>query len=80
MYSLYSAILAQHFRQLTPVRCAEQTIAQLNQQIFDFSIAEVGDRSFEVKRQVDADSLPCQTNLSDGAIERFLFAPHSKNF
>lgn len=29
MYSLYDSLLAQHSRQLTPVRCAEQTIAQL---------------------------------------------------
>ncbi|HYO63189.1 MAG TPA: sensor domain-containing diguanylate cyclase [Pyrinomonadaceae bacterium] len=30
MLSLYSALLTQHPRQLTPVRCAEQTIAQLH--------------------------------------------------
>lgn len=30
MHSLYHALLAQHARQLTPVRCAEQTIAQLH--------------------------------------------------
>lgn len=30
MHSLYNALLAQHARQLTPVRCAEQTIAQLH--------------------------------------------------
>jgi len=30
MYSLFSSLLAQHSRQLTPVRCAEQTIAQLH--------------------------------------------------
>ncbi|MGA9994741.1 MAG: sensor domain-containing diguanylate cyclase, partial [Pyrinomonadaceae bacterium] len=30
MHSLYNALLAQHSRQLTPVRCAEQTIAQLH--------------------------------------------------
>src|SRR5213075_2258981 len=30
MLSLYQALLAQHARQLTPVRCAEQTIAQLH--------------------------------------------------
>ncbi|MCA1616693.1 MAG: sensor domain-containing diguanylate cyclase [Acidobacteria bacterium] len=30
MLSLYQTILAQHPRQLTPVRCAEQTIAQLH--------------------------------------------------
>jgi diguanylate cyclase (GGDEF)-like protein len=30
MYSLYQALLTQHSRQLTPVRCAEQTIAQLH--------------------------------------------------
>src|SRR5258706_12670096 len=30
MYSLFNALVAQHARQLTPVRCAEQTIAQLH--------------------------------------------------
>ena len=30
MHSLYNALLAQHSKQLTPVRCAEQTIAQLH--------------------------------------------------
>ena len=29
MYSLYDSLLAQHSRQLTPVRCAESTISQL---------------------------------------------------
>src|SRR2546428_9069882 len=35
MYSLYRAILDQHSRQLTPVRCAEQTIAQLHRYFED---------------------------------------------
>src|ERR687894_3188132 len=35
MLSLYNALLAQHPRQLTPVRCAEQTIAQLHRYFED---------------------------------------------
>ncbi len=35
MLSLYHALLAQHARQLTPVRCAEQTIAQLHRYFED---------------------------------------------
>jgi diguanylate cyclase (GGDEF)-like protein len=35
MYSLFDALVAQHARQLTPVRCAEQTIAQLHQYFED---------------------------------------------
>src|SRR5919202_893772 len=35
MLSLYSALLAQHARQLTPVRCAEQTVAQLQRYFED---------------------------------------------
>src|SRR5919112_665626 len=35
MYSLYQALLTQHARQLTPVRCAEQTIAQLHRYFED---------------------------------------------
>ena len=35
MDSLYQALLTQHSRQLTPVRCAEQTIAQLHRYFED---------------------------------------------
>lgn len=35
MYSLYHSLLAQHSRQLTPVRCAESTIAQLHRYFED---------------------------------------------
>ncbi|MGI8732280.1 MAG: sensor domain-containing diguanylate cyclase [Pyrinomonadaceae bacterium] len=35
MYSLYDSLLAQHSRQLTPVRCAESTIAQLHRYFED---------------------------------------------
>ena len=35
MYSLYQALLTQHSRQLTPVRCAQQTIAQLHRYFED---------------------------------------------
>src|ERR1700755_1992338 len=35
MLTLYSALLAQHPRQLTPVRCAEPTIVQLHRYFED---------------------------------------------
>lgn len=35
MHSLYQALLLQHGRQLTPVRCADQTIAQLHRYFED---------------------------------------------
>lgn len=35
MYSLYHSLLAQHSRQLTPVRCAKSTIAQLHRYFED---------------------------------------------
>jgi len=35
MYSLYDALLAQHPRQLTPVRCAQSTITQLHRYFED---------------------------------------------
>src|SRR3954469_7460830 len=35
MHSLYHALLVQHSRQLTSVRCAEQTIAQLHRYFED---------------------------------------------
>jgi diguanylate cyclase (GGDEF)-like protein len=35
MYSLFNALLAQHSRQLTPVRCAHSTIAQLHRYFED---------------------------------------------
>jgi diguanylate cyclase (GGDEF)-like protein len=38
MYSLFNSLLAQHVRQLTPVRCAEQTISQLHRYFEDVVI------------------------------------------
>ena len=35
MHSLFNALLAQHARQLTPVRCAHSTIAQLHRYFED---------------------------------------------
>jgi diguanylate cyclase (GGDEF)-like protein len=35
MYSLYHSLIAQHARQLTPVRCAESTISQLSRYFED---------------------------------------------
>src|ERR1051325_984853 len=35
MYSLYNALLIQHSKQLTSVRCAEQTIAQIHRYFED---------------------------------------------
>jgi diguanylate cyclase (GGDEF)-like protein len=35
MYSLYHSLIAQHSRQLTPVRCAESTISQLSRYFED---------------------------------------------
>ena len=35
MHSLYDALLVQHARQLIPVRCAQQTIAQLDRYFED---------------------------------------------
>ena len=35
MYSLYDALLKQHARALTPVRCAQSTIAQLHRYFED---------------------------------------------
>src|SRR5438552_2445061 len=35
MHSLYNALIAQHPRQLTPVRCAQSTIAQLHRYLED---------------------------------------------
>jgi hypothetical protein len=35
MHSLFDALLAQHARQLTPVRCAHSTIAQLHRYFED---------------------------------------------
>src|SRR6266581_9327776 len=35
MYSLYHSLIAQHSRQLTPVRCADHTISQLHRYLED---------------------------------------------
>jgi diguanylate cyclase (GGDEF)-like protein len=63
MLSLYQAILAQHPRQLTPVRCAEQTVAQLHR-YFEDVVLENGLAALVVE------SLPLKQERTQRAMER----------
>src|SRR3712207_4662274 len=63
MLSLYSALLAQHPRQLTPMRCADQTIAQLHR-YFEDVVLENNLAALVVE------SLPLQVERSPRSAER----------
>lgn len=65
MLSLYQAILSQHSRQLTPVRCADQTIAQLHR-YFEDVVLENNLAALVVE------SLPVQVERSPRSAERVL--------
>ncbi|MFL6207876.1 MAG: diguanylate cyclase [Pyrinomonadaceae bacterium] len=63
MLSLYQALLRQHARQLTPVRCAGQTITQLHH-YFEDVVLENNLAALVVE------SLPCKPERSKRSIER----------
>lgn len=65
MLSLYQALLSQHSRQLTPVRCAEQTIAQLHR-YFEDVVLENNLAALVVE------SLPLQVERSPRSAEHVL--------
>jgi diguanylate cyclase (GGDEF)-like protein len=65
MLSLYQAILSQHSRQLTPVRCADQTITQLHR-YFEDVVLENNLAALVVE------SLPLQVERSPRSAERVL--------
>jgi diguanylate cyclase (GGDEF)-like protein len=63
MLSLYQTILAQHPRQLTPVRCASQTVAQLHR-YFEDVVLENGLAALVVE------SLPLKAERTQRSLER----------
>src|SRR5215210_7384785 len=65
MHSLYQALLSQHTRQLTPVRCAEQTIAQLHR-YFEDVVLENSLGALVVE------SLPLKAERTQRALERVM--------
>jgi diguanylate cyclase (GGDEF)-like protein len=65
MLSLYQALLSQHSRQLTPMRCADQTIAQLHR-YFEDVVLENNLAALVVE------SLPLQEERSPRSAERVL--------
>ncbi|HEX8129624.1 MAG TPA: DICT sensory domain-containing protein, partial [Pyrinomonadaceae bacterium] len=65
MLSLYQALLSQHARQLTPMRCADQTIAQLHR-YFEDVVLENNLAALVVE------SLPLQVERSPRSAERVL--------
>ncbi len=54
--------------------------AQLHQQIFDFTVAEIRQRRFNLYRQIDADALAAQAHVLHAAVERLLLAADADQF
>ncbi|MGB8509959.1 MAG: sensor domain-containing diguanylate cyclase, partial [Pyrinomonadaceae bacterium] len=80
MLSLYGALLAQHPRQLTPVRCAEQTIAQL-QRYFEDVVLENNLSSLVVEAVLPATQRPMRelarvAEVGQAARHAFFFVSH----
>jgi diguanylate cyclase (GGDEF)-like protein len=63
MHTLYNSLMAQHARQLTPVRCAESTIAQLHR-YFEDVVLENNLRALVIE------SLPLNTDRSAREVAR----------
>lgn len=84
MLSLYNALISQHARQLTPVRCAEQTIVQLHR-YFEEVVLENGLSALVVVGlPFAADRSMCEIarmrELVDTAREVFLFVRPDDRF
>ena len=77
MLSLYQTLLLQHPRQLTPVRCAEQTIAQLHHYFEDVvlenSLAALVVESLPVKGERSARGVERVFEIARAARHTFLF-------
>jgi len=77
MLTLYSALLAQHPRQLTPVRCAEVTIAQLHRYFEDVvlenSLAALVIESILPQKQRSLRDMSRVREMSNAARHAFFF-------
>jgi len=80
MHSLYDALLAQHSRQLTPVRCARQTIAQLHRYFEDVvlenSLAALVIESLPLSTKRTAREKARLRELAQGGRRTFFFVRH----
>src|SRR5947209_5749300 len=77
MHSLYQALMFQHARQLTPVRCAEQTIIQLHHYFEDVvlenNLAALVVESLPRKRERSARGLERVAEVARAARHAFFF-------
>jgi diguanylate cyclase (GGDEF)-like protein len=77
MHSLYSALLIQHSRQLTSVRCAEQTIAQLHRYFEDVvlenNLAALVIESLPEKKERSLRDLSRVREIGKAAYKTFFF-------
>jgi diguanylate cyclase (GGDEF)-like protein len=77
MHSLYSALLVQHSRQLTSVRCAEQTIAQLHRYFEDVvlenNLAALVIESLPEKKERSLRELARVREIGKAAYKTFFF-------
>ncbi len=80
MLSLYQALISQHSRQLTPVRCAEQTIAQLHRYFEDVvlenNLAALVVESLPTKTERTQRTMEHVMALGRAARHAFFFAAH----
>ena len=80
MYSLYDALLTQHLRQLSPIRCAEPTIAQLHRYFEDVvlenNLSALVVESLPFRAQRTARDKARLRDLARGGRQTFFFAAH----
>jgi diguanylate cyclase (GGDEF)-like protein len=80
MLSLYQALISQHSRQLTPVRCADQTIAQLHRYFEDVvlenNLASLVVESLPTKTERTQRTMEHVMALGRAARYAFFFAAH----
>src|SRR5438309_787172 len=81
MYSLYDALLKQHARALTPVRCAQSTIAQLHRYFEDVvlenNLSALVIESLPVAAKRPARDKARVQALARGGRRTFLFVRHA---
>src|SRR5260370_13900492 len=80
MYSLSDALLTQHLRQLSPIRCAEPTIAQLHRYFEDVvlenNLSALVVESLPFRAQRPARDKARLRELARGGRRTFFFAGH----
>jgi diguanylate cyclase (GGDEF)-like protein len=84
MHSLFNALLAQHARQLTPVRCAHSTIAQLHgyfeDVVLENNLTALVIEGLPIAGKRSARELTRMRDLADGGRRTFFFVAQGDEF